>query len=237
MKEILSPLRRAVADYDMIKDGDRICVGVSGGKDSVLLLVALARLARFYPKKFEIVGYTVDAGFEPTDFSEITALCEREKIEYRIEKTDIFEIVFNRKKEDNPCSLCSMMRRGALCNGARRIGANVLALGHHNDDVLETFMLNLINGGHIGCFSPVTEYDGGALRVIRPFIYTSERLIRAYVKKNGLPTVKNTCPKDGYTQRKSMHDLLAEIEKEHRGAKKRIFGALCRSGTDGWKEF
>lgn len=237
MNDILSPLRRAVKDYDMIKDGDRVCVGVSGGKDSVLLLVALSRLSRFYPKKFEVFGYTVDAGKEPTDFSSVDELCKRENIEYHVEKTDIFEIVFDRKKEENPCSLCSTMRRGALCNGARKLGANVLALGHHNDDALETFMLNLINGGRLGCFQPVTDYDGGALRVIRPFIYLSEQKIRACVKKSGFPVVKSVCPVDGHTQRQEMKSLISSIEKNHRGAKKRIFGALCRSGLDGWKEF
>ncbi len=237
MNDILSPLRRAVKDYDMIKDGDRVCVGVSGGKDSVLLLVALSRLSKFYPKKFEVFGYTVDAGKEPTDFSSVSELCKRENIEYHIEKTDIFEIVFDRKKEENPCSLCSTMRRGALCNGARKLGATVLALGHHNDDVLETFMLNLINGGRIRCFQPVTDYDGGALRVIRPFIYVSEQKIRSCVKRNGLPVVKSICPVDGHTQRQEMRNLISSIEKEHKGAKKRIFGALCRSGLDGWKEF
>ena len=182
-------------------------------------------------------GYTVDAGKEPTDFSSVSELCKRENIEYHIEKTDIFEIVFDRKKEENPCSLCSTMRRGALCNGARKLGATVLALGHHNDDVLETFMLNLINGGRLGCFQPVTDYDGGALRVIRPFIYVSEQKIRSCVKRNGLPVVKSICPVDGHTQRQEMRNLISSIEKEHKGAKKRMFGALCRSGLDGWKEF
>ena len=233
MNDILSPLRRAVKDYDMIKDGDRVCVGVSGGKDSVLLLVALSRLSKFYPKKFEVFGYTVDAGKEPTDFSSVSELCKRENIEYHIEKTDIFEIVFDRKKEENPCSLCSTMRRGALCNGARKLGATVLAFGHHNDDVLETFMLNLINGGRLGCFQPVTDYDGGALRVI----YVSEQKIRSCVKRNGLPVVKSICPVDGHTQRQEMRNLISSIEKENKGAKKRMFGALCRSGLDGWKEF
>ena len=237
MNDILSPLRRAVKDYDMIMHGFFFFFGVSGGKDSVLLLVALSRLSKFYPKKFEVFGYTVDAGKEPTDFSSVSELCKRENIEYHIEKTDIFEIVFDRKKEENPCSLCSTMRRGALCNGARKFGATVLALGHHNDDVLETFMLNLINGGRLGCFQPVTDYDSGALRVIRPFIYVSEQKIRSFVKRNELPVVKSICPVDGHTQRQEMRNLISSIEKEHKGAKKRMFGALCRSGLDGWKEF
>lgn len=234
MNKVLSPLRKAVSEYGMIKEGDKVCVGVSGGKDSVLLLVALKELSRFYPEKFEVCGYTVDSGDERNDFTPVSALCKEMNIEYHIEKTDISEIVFKVRKEENPCSLCASLRRGALCNGAEKIGANVLCLGHHFDDVIETFMMNLFNNGRISCFPPVRTSE--KLRIIRPFIYLGEREISAAVKRLDLPVVKNPCIADGNTQREKMKEFLNGLEKENEGVKKRIFAALTKSGVDGWHE-
>ena len=234
MQKALSPIRRAVQDYDMINDGDKIAVGVSGGKDSVLLLVALKRLSMFYPKKFEVTGITLDSNTPGMDFSPIQRLCEKEQIPYIIKKTRIYDIVFNVRKEENPCSLCANLRRGALNNAALELGITKLALGHHNDDVLETFMMNLVHEGRIGCFSPVTYLDRKGVTLIRPMIYMTEGEVRACVNRNGLPVVQNPCPANGHTERQEMKNLLRSLEKDYKGVKERMFGAIQRADIDGW---
>ena len=234
MKKILSPVRRAVEDYQMIQSGDRICVGVSGGKDSVLLLAALKQLSRFYPKPFSVFGVTIDTGAPDMDFTPVRQFCEREQIEYVVRKTDIYDIVFDVRKESNPCSLCSVMRKGALNTAAVELGANKVALGHNYDDVLETFFMNLIHEGRIGCFRPVTDLSRTGLCVIRPLIYMTENSVRAGVKRCGLPIVVNTCPANGHTQRQETKELLDLLEQHYDGMKKRVFGALRRADIDGW---
>lgn len=235
MKKILSYLRRAVDDYSMIDDGDKIAVGVSGGKDSIALMLALNSLKRFYPKKFELVAITVSMGFENTDFSPIFNLCEREKIEYVIEETKIGEIVFNVRKETNPCSLCSKMRSGALNDAAIRLGCNKVALGHHYDDVVETFFMSLFKEGRINCFSPVTYLDRMKITKIRPMIYLPEKEITYFINKNTLPIVKNPCPADGNTTRQYMKELILSLEKENKRLKQQIFHAVKTSEIKGWK--
>ena len=235
MKKILSYLRRAVDDYSMIDDGDKIAVGVSGGKDSIALMLALNSLKRFYPKKFELVAITVSMGFENTDFSPIINLCEREKIEYVIEETKIGEIVFNVRKETNPCSLCSKMRSGALNDAAIRLGCNKVALGHHYDDVVETFFMSLFKEGRINCFSPVTYLDRMKITKIRPIIYLPEKEITYFINKNTLPIVKNPCPADGNTTRQYMKELILSLEKENKRLKQQIFHAVKTSEIKGWK--
>ncbi|PWM47127.1 MAG: tRNA 2-thiocytidine(32) synthetase TtcA [Clostridiales bacterium] len=234
MQKALSPIRRAVQDYNMINDGDKIAVGVSGGKDSVLLLVALKRLSMFYPKKFEVTGITLDTNTPGMDFTPIQRLCDKEQIPYIIKKTRIYDIVFNVRKEQNPCSLCANLRRGALNNAALELGISKLALGHHNDDVLETFMMNLIHEGRLGCFSPVTYLDRKEITLIRPLIYMTEGEVRSCVKRNDLPVISNPCPANGYTERQEMKELLYSLEKDYKGVKDRIFGAMQRSGIDNW---
>ena len=235
MKRILSYTRRAVDDYEMIHEGDRIAVGISAGKDSLTLLHALAGLRRFYPKRFELVAITVDMGFEGMDFTPIRELCERLDVPYIIAKTEISRIIFDVRKEKNPCSWCAKMRRGALHNAAKEAGCNVVALGHHFDDVVETFMLNLFYEGRIGCFQPVTYLSRKDITVIRPMIYMPEKDIRYFANRVSLPVVKSTCPADGNTERESMKQLLHTLERENKGLRYRIFGALQRGNIDGFK--
>ena len=235
MKRILSYTRRAVDDYEMIHEGDRIAVGISAGKDSLTLLHALAGLRRFYPKRFELVAITVDMGFEGMDFTPIRELCEQLDVPYIIAKTEISRIIFDVRKEKNPCSLCAKMRRGALHNAAKEAGCNVVALGHHFDDVVETFMLNLFYEGRIGCFQPVTYLSRKDITVIRPMIYMPEKDIRYFANRVSLPVVKSTCPADGNTERESMKQLLHTLERENKGLRYRIFGALQRGNIDGFK--
>lgn len=240
LQKVLSRVRQAAEHYGMISEGDRIAVGVSGGKDSMALLYALAEMRRFYPEPYEVVAVTVDMGFREGDFDSnfapVSRFCERMGVEFRVIRTQIAEIVFEERKEENPCSLCAMLRRGALNNACRELGCNNLALGHHKDDVVETFMMNLMHEGRIGCFEPVTEYKNIGLTVIRPLCYTEERMVKSLVTAAEIPVVKSLCPEDGHTERQVMHDFLMSFEREHRGAYRRMFGAIERRGIDGWYE-
>ncbi len=234
MRKLLSYTRRAVDDYNMISEGDRIAVGVSGGKDSIALMLALNSLKRFYPKKFELVAITLSMGFKDADYSSLIKLCEDNGIELIIEETNIAEIVFDIRKEASPCSLCAKMRRGALHDVAISHGCNKVALGHHNDDVIETFFLCLFQEARINCFSPVTYLDRRNIHLIRPFIYVPENEIKHFIKANGIETVKNPCPADGNTKRQYMKDLIRDLCKENKGLKERLFHAVNTSKIDGW---
>ena len=236
LKRILSFTRRAVDDYEMIADGDRIAVGVSGGKDSLTLLCALAEMRIFYPKKFELVAISVDMGFEGSDFSAIEELCSRISVPFYKVDTQISKIIFEARKETNPCSLCAKMRRGALHSEARRIGCNKVALGHHFDDVVETFMLNLFFEGRLGCFQPVTYLSRMDITLIRPMIYMPEKDVRYFAAKADLPIMKSPCPADGNTEREEMKKLLSELERKNKGLRYRIFGAIQRGELDGFHE-
>ena len=237
MKRILSYTRRAVDNYEMIKEGDKVAVGVSAGKDSLTLLCALAGLKKFYPKKFELCAITVDMGFEGMDLSPIRALCEKLGVEYHVVKTEISKVIFDVRKEKNPCSLCAKMRRGALYGYARDIGCTSVALGHHFDDVVETFMLNLFFEGRIGCFQPVTYLSNTGINLIRPMIYMPEKEVRYFSSKNELPVIKSPCPADGNTEREEMKKLISSLERENRGLRYRIFGAIQRGEIDGFRVF
>lgn len=236
MKRVLSLVRKAAEDYNMFEAGDKVAVGVSGGKDSVTLLAALSRLSHFYPKPFEVVAITLDPGFggEQADFTPIEELCRELQVPYIIKRTNIGQIVFDYRKEPNPCSLCAKMRRGALHDAAKELGCNKVALGHHMDDVVETFMMNLVFEGRLGCFSPVTYLSRKDLTMIRPMIYLSEKEIRGAVRRNNLPVVKNPCPANGFTQRQNLKELLHTLDKDYHGVKNQIFGALKRSHIDRW---
>ena len=237
MQKVLSRLRQAVDHYEMIAPGDRIAVGLSGGKDSVGLLAAMANLAKFYPNSFTVCAVTVMPGFpEQTaeDYDPFFRLCDTLDVEYRLVETQIARIVFGERKESSPCSLCSKLRRGALVGACTELGANKLALGHHRDDVVETFMLNLMQTGKVGCFMPVTAYEDTDLKVIRPLVYTEENDIRRMITAMELPVYKNPCPADGSTERASMKDYLRSYGKDRSGLYRRILGALERSGVDGW---
>ncbi len=236
IKRVLSHTRRAIDDYEMIKPGDKIAVGVSAGKDSLTLLCAMAELRRFYPVPFELCAITVDMGFEGADFEPIAAFCRELDVEYHIVPTQISKVIFDVRKEKNPCSLCAKMRRGALYNYAKEIGCTSVALGHHFDDVVETFMLNLFFEGRLGCFQPVTYLSNTDIYLIRPMIYMPEKDVRYFASKTELPIIKSPCPADGNTEREEMKKLLASLERENKGLRYRIFGAIQRGGIDGFKE-
>lgn len=236
IQRILSYVRRAVTDYDMIKEGDKVCVGVSAGKDSLTLLIALAELRRFYEKKFTLCAVTVDLGFGGADYSEIEEMCKRLDIEYKVVNTEIGKVVFDIRKEKSPCSLCAKMRRGALHAAAKEMGADSVALGHHFDDAVETFMLNLFYEGRLGCFSPVTYLSNTELYLIRPMLYVPEKAVKQLVNKVYLPVVESKCPANGNTERETMKLLLRQLEKDNKGLRHRIFCAMQKGSIDGFKE-
>lgn len=234
MQRLTGQVRKAVDDYNMIQDGDRIAVGISGGKDSLALAAALADLSRYYTKKFEVVGLTLDMGYK-ADYSEIEKFCKKLGIEYKVKYTQIKEIVFDERKESNPCSLCSKMRRGALNEFAIENGCNKVALGHHTDDVLETFFLSLLYEGRLHTFSPVTHLTRTGIYQIRPLIYIREYEIKAMVRDCGIPVVKSLCPVDGLTKRADMKEIIDMLdEKSGKGLRKRLFNAI--SGLEDWKK-
>ena len=235
IKRVLSYVRRAIDDYEMIRPGDRIAVGVSAGKDSLTLLCAMAELRRFYPVPFELCAITVDMGFEGMSFSGIEDLCRKLDVPYHVVPTHISQIIFDVRKEKNPCSLCANMRRGALYRHAKELGCNKVALGHHFDDVVETFMLNLFYEGRLGCFQPVTYLSNTDIYMIRPMIYMPEKDVRYFSSKAELPVVQSTCPADGNTEREEMKQLLNRLERDNRGLRYRIFGAIQRGELDGFK--
>ena len=235
LRRLLSMCRRAVDDYSMIEAGDRIAVGLSGGKDTMALLCSLWGLKRFYPKHFELVGITVDLGFEGMDFSPLTDFCKELEIEHIIVPTKISDVVFVNRGESNPCSLCSRMRRGVLHDASKDAGCNKLALGHHFDDAVETFMLNLFREGRIGCFSPVTYLSRKDLTMIRPMIFAQEKDIRYFINRNeSLPIIQNRCPEDKRTERENMKKMLSELDRNDKGLKHRIFGAMQKAHVDGF---
>ncbi len=234
MQKLLSKIRRAVDDYDMISEGDRIAVGVSGGKDSLTLLCGLAALRRFYPKKFEVVAVTLDMGYEGVSYDGVRALCEKLDTEYVVKKTDIAEIIFDVRKEKNPCSLCAKMRRGGVNDLAVEHGCNKVALGHHNEDVLETFFLSLFYEGRLGCFSPITYLSRRDIHVIRPIIYLPEGDIKGFSKRENLPIVHNPCPMDGKSKRQDMKDFINEKMKSDKFFKTKAMHAI-QTGLPNWK--
>ena len=234
MKKTVGKIRSAIDNYNMIDENDKIAVGVSGGKDSLTLLFALSNLQSYYPKKFDLQAITLDLGFEGADFSQIQEFCNHNNINYTIKKTNIAEILFDIRKEKNPCSLCANLRRGALNNLALELGCNKVALGHHYDDVIETFFLSLFYEGRISCFAPVTYLGRKNIHIIRPLIYLPEKKIKSFAKKYNLPIAHNPCPANGNTKREYMKEFIKNLNYEHKGLKDRIFGAINRSKIDGW---
>jgi len=236
MQKVLGQMRRAIQEFSLIQNGDHVCVGVSGGKDSVLLLYELKRLQAFLQVDFSITALTLDPNFggQNTNYTPIAQLCKQIGVEYVVKRTQIGPIIFDVRKETNPCSLCARMRRGCLHDTAKELGCNVVALGHHNDDVLETFIMNLFHEGRLGCFSPKTYLSRKDLTMIRPLVFLSEKEIASAVRKLNLPVVKSCCPADGHTNREQTKAFIAQLEKNHHGLKTRMFGALRRAGLDGW---
>ena len=236
LQQVLSCVRKAVDDYQMIDEGDKIAIGISGGKDSLTLLYALSSLRRFYPKHFDIHAVTVDLGFQNLNLSKIEALCRELNVEYTIVKTDIAQIVFEERKETNPCSLCAKMRKGALNTAIKEAGCNKVAYAHHKDDVVETMMMSLIYEGRFHTFSPITYLDRMDLTVIRPLIYMNESDVIGFVNKYQVPVVKSPCPADGHTKREYIKNLVQEINLETPGVKARMFTAIQNGNLKGWSE-
>lgn len=234
MQNMLSHTRSCVDDYKMISPGDRIAVGVSGGKDSLALLVLLAEMRRFYPNPYELEAITLNLGYDEMDFSPIAELCKKINVPYTVKETNIKHVVFDVKNDPNPCSLCAKMRRGALHDKAKELNCNKVALGHHFDDAIETFMLSLIYEGRISSFRPVTYLDRSDLTVIRPLLYIHERTITNFCNKQNLPIVHNPCIADKNTKREDVKKLLYELEGRYPDLKKHIFGGLQRSPLPGW---
>lgn len=236
MKKLLSLVRAAVDKYNMIDEGDKIAVGVSGGKDSLALLYAMARLKCFYPKHFDIVAITLDYRFhnQDGDYSEIKELCVSLGVQYVIKPTELWQVIFETRKEENPCSLCAKMRRGILHDTAKELGCNKIALGHHLDDAAETFIMNLTSGGRISCFSPVSYLSRKDLYLIRPMVFAFEKDVLKAVNSLSLPIVKSKCPVDGVTNRQKTKHLLSSLEKDYPGLRKKIVGALELGHIDNW---
>lgn len=236
MQKLMGLMRKAIQKYNMIQPGDRIAVGVSGGKDSVALLAGLAKLREYIGIPYQVVAITLDYCFDgiETDFTAIQELCQQLDVEYQVVPTEIGKIIFEIRQETNPCSLCARMRRGCLHDAAKRHSCNKIALGHHYDDAVETFIMNLFNEGRIGCFSPVTYLSRKDLTLIRPMVMAEESLITNTVRRNNLPVVKSKCPADGVTQRQWTKEWLRQMDKEHPGLKKRLYGAMERGEVDGF---
>lgn len=236
MQILMSRMRAAMEKYNMIEDGDRIAVGVSGGKDSLALLYALSEMRRFYPKKYDVFAVTADMNFfgKPADFSEITSLCEKLGVSHIIKKTELYHIIFETRKEKNPCSLCARMRRGILHDITKEIGCNKLALGHHMDDAAETFMMNLLSGGRIESFRPVTYLSRKDLTMIRPMIFATEKEVLSAARRAELPTVESPCPMDKTSNRNEMKQLLKSLEKDFPAVKEKIIGGMQKGEISGW---
>lgn len=236
LQQLLSYTRRAVDDYALIDSGDKIAVGLSGGKDSLALLYALHGLKRFYPNKFELHGISVDLGYEGFDLSPIADICKELEVPYTIVKTDIGKIIFEDRKEASPCSLCAKMRKGALNEKAKELGCNKVAYAHHMDDIVETMMLSLIFEGRFYSFSPKTYLDRMDLTVIRPMMYVCEADVIGFKNKYQLPIVKNPCKVDGFTKRQYAKELLQQLNRDHPGAKDRMFRAILNGNIQGWPQ-
>lgn len=234
MQKLIGLVRRCVEDYDMIQAGDRIAVGVSGGKDSLALLMFLAELRKYNHNPFELEAITIDMGLG-MDYSGIMQLCEQLEVPYNLAKTEIGPIIFDYRKEKNPCSMCSKMRRGALNQAILDRGLNKLALGHHYDDAVETFMMSLIYEGRISCFQPVTNLDRTGVIQIRPMLYIREKTIDHFVKDRQLPVLSNRCPVDKHTKREEIKQLVYTLSATYPDFRERIFGAMQRLPLPEWE--
>ena len=234
LQRLIGLVRRCAEDYNMIEEGDRIAVGVSGGKDSLALLVFLAELRKYNHKKFDIEAITIDMGLG-MDYNGIEKLCNELSVPYEIVKTEIGPIIFEHRKEKNPCSMCSKMRRGALNQALLDRGLNKLALGHHYDDAVETFMMSLLYEGRISCFQPVTDLDRSGVIQIRPMLYIHEQTIDNFVTDRQLPILENRCPVDKYTKREEIKQLIYELSARYPDLKERVFGAMQRFPLPEWE--
>ena len=236
LQQVFSYVRKAIDDYHMIEENDKIAIGISGGKDSLTLLYALHGLQRIYPKHFDIHAVTVDLGFQNLNLEEIKTLCSSLGVQYHIIETDIAKIIFEDRKENNPCSLCAKMRKGALNDAIKAIGCNKVAYAHHKDDVVETMLMSLIFEGRFHTFSPVTYLDRTGLTVIRPLLYMNEADVIGFINKYQVPVVKSPCPADGNTKREYIKELLKHLNQENPGVKERMFTAIHNGNLKGWSD-
>ncbi|WP_125140333.1 tRNA 2-thiocytidine biosynthesis TtcA family protein [Clostridium transplantifaecale] len=236
IQRLLSLTRQAIDDYGLIGAGDKIAVGISGGKDSLTLLYALQGLQKFYPNKFDLCAITVDLGFSGFDLSPVKSLCEELSVEYTVVPTEIGKILFDTRKESNPCALCAKMRKGALNEAAIRLGCNKIAYAHHRDDLIETMLLSLIYEGRFYSFSPETFLDRTGLTVIRPMIYVNEADVIGFKNRYQLPVCKNPCPVDGKTKREYVKQLTRQLNLDAPGVKERFFHAITEGNIDGWPQ-
>ena len=229
MQRILSHMRKAIEEYHMIEEGDKIAICLSGGKDSISMLKAFKNLQIFYPKKFDIIAVSVNPGFEFFDIDFLKKICDEVDVPLFVENSNAKEIVFDIRKEKNPCSLCANLRRGVINSIAIREGCNKIALGHNQDDVLETFLLNLFYTGNISTFAPVSYMDRSKITLIRPLIYTPEKDIKRFVKRNNIEVMKKVCPMDGVSKREYMKNLIISLTKDIPMVKANLFGAIRRN--------
>jgi tRNA(Ile)-lysidine synthase TilS/MesJ len=234
LQKLLSLVRQAVERYGMIEEGDRIAVGVSGGKDSLTLLWAMKELSRFYPKKFTVCAVCVDLGYENTDFSGIRQYCADLDVELSVVHTQIGKIVLEERKETNPCSLCAKMRKGALVQEVLRLGCNKIAYAHHKDDFVETMLMSMLFQGQFYAFPPVTCFEDTGLKVLRPLMLVEEAEVKGFCKRYQIPVMKSPCPVDGTTKRAYAKALCAQIQREHPGAKERMFHAIVHGQISDW---
>ncbi len=235
LQQLLSLTRQAVDDYSMIEEGDHIAIGISGGQDSLTLLLVLHRLMQFYPKHFSILAITIDLGYDKTfDLTQISALCKSLSIPYIIEQTQISQIVFHERNEKNPCSLCGKLRKGALNQVALSHGCNKIAYGHHKNDMIETMLMSMLFEGRFYSFPPVTYLEKSNLTLIRPLMYIDKADIIGFTNKQDLPVVKSLCPIDGHTKREYARNLVTQLNKEHPGAKERMFHSILNGKFDDW---
>lgn len=236
MQKILGYLRKAIENYNMIEDGDKIAVALSGGKDSITLLMGLKALQRFYPKKFDLIAISVNPGFEFFDSNFLKETCSNIGVEFFETESHIKEIVFDIRKEKSPCSLCANLRRGILNSVAIEHKCNKLALGHNEDDVLETFFLNMLYAGNLSTFSPVSYMDRSNITLIRPLVYASEKEIKKFIKRNNIKVMNKNCPMDGVSKREYMKNLLYKLTVEIPNVRANLMGAIKRAEINGWKE-
>ena len=236
MQKILGYLRKAIEHYNMIDEGDKIAVALSGGKDSITLLMGLKGLQRFYPKHFELIAISVNPGFEYFDTNFLEETCKNIGVEFVEAKSNIKEIVFDIRKEKNPCSLCANLRRGILNSTAIEHGCNKLALGHNEDDVLETFFLNMLYAGNLSTFAPISYMDRSKITLIRPLVYAPEKEIKKFIKRNNISVMNKNCPMDGVSKRETMKDLLYKFSIEIPNVRANLMGAIKRANINGWKD-
>ena len=234
MQRMMGLMRRCIDDYRMIQPDDKIAVGVSGGKDSLTLLTLLAALREYYPRPYELTAITIDMGLPGMDFGSVEEYCGRLGVPYRRVVTQIGPVIFEYRKEKNPCSMCAKMRRGALNQALLEQGFKKVALGHHHDDAVETFLMSLLFEGRLSCFQPVTYLDRTGVTQIRPMLYLTEKMVSNFAQEQRLPVVHNVCPSDKHTKRQEVKELIAALSATYPDLKNRVFGAMQRLPLPEW---